>query len=57
MAGLATALGVLLVIVAIPFGLMIGPLALGVVIAFLGWRHVAASLEIPSADASGTVAG
>jgi hypothetical protein len=57
MAGFATALGVLLVIVAIPFGLMIGPLALGIIIAFLGWRHVAASLEIPSADAPGTAAG
>jgi uncharacterized membrane protein AbrB (regulator of aidB expression) len=57
MAGFATALGILLVIVAIPFGLMIGPLALGIVVAFLGWRHVAASLEIPSADERVTAAG
>ncbi len=44
----------MLVIVAIPFGLMIGPLALGVVIAFLGWRHVAASLEDPTTGVPST---
>lgn len=49
MAGLVTAIGVLLIIVAIPFGLMVGPLALGVLLAVLGWRHVAASLEDPAA--------
>ena len=54
MAGLATAIGVLLVIVAIPFGLMIGPLALGLLIAVLGWRHVAATLEDPSTTTPST---
>jgi uncharacterized membrane protein AbrB (regulator of aidB expression) len=48
MAGIATAIGVMLIIVAIPFGLMIGPLALGIVITYLGWRHVAAALEDPT---------
>ena len=43
----ATIIGVLLIIVAIPFGLLIGPLALGVVMVYLGWRHVSAALEIP----------
>jgi hypothetical protein len=36
--------------VAIPFGLLIGPLALGVVMVYLGWRHVSAALEIPPAS-------
>jgi hypothetical protein len=40
--------------VAIPFGLMIGPLALGILIAFLGWRHVAAALEEPAGEAPTT---
>lgn len=39
---IATLIGVLLVIVAIPFGLKLAPLALGVIVAFLGWRHVSA---------------
>ena len=40
-----TVLGILLIIVAIPFGLMLAPLALGVVMAFLAWRHVAAAWQ------------
>jgi hypothetical protein len=43
-----TALGVLLIIVAIPFGLMFAPLALGVIFAWLGWRHVTASWQEPA---------
>jgi uncharacterized membrane protein AbrB (regulator of aidB expression) len=56
MAGVATVVGILLVLVAIPFGLMIGPLGLGVVIAYLGWRHVSAALEIPAPGAVNGVA-
>jgi uncharacterized protein YqgC (DUF456 family) len=50
MSSAATIIGVLLIIVAIPFGLLIGPLALGVVMVYLGWRHVSAALEIPPAS-------
>ena len=45
MAGIATLLGILLIIVAIPFGLMFAPLVLGIVVVALAWRHVAASYE------------
>ena len=54
MSALFTVLGILLIIVAIPFGLMVGPLALGVLLAVLGWRHVAASLEDPATVAPST---
>lgn len=40
-----TLLGILLVIVAIPFGLMIAPLALGILAAYLGWKHLAAGWQ------------
>lgn len=40
MPALPTLFGILLVLVAIPFGLMIAPLALGVIVAVLGWRHL-----------------
>jgi hypothetical protein len=43
MAPLATIIGILLIIIAIPFGLMLAPLALGVLVVALAWRHVAAS--------------
>ena len=43
MAPLATIIGVLLIIVAIPFGLMLAPLALGIIVVALAWRHVSAS--------------
>ena len=43
MAPLATIIGILLIIIAIPFGLMLAPLALGVIVVALAWRHVAAS--------------
>ncbi len=44
MPAIATALGLLLVILAIPFGLMLAPLALGVILVLVGWRHVSAGL-------------
>jgi hypothetical protein len=43
MAPLATIIGVLLIIIAIPFGLMFAPLVLGVIVVALAWRHVSAS--------------
>jgi hypothetical protein len=43
-----TILGVLLIIVAIPFGLMFAPLALGIVFAYLGWKHLSASWQLPA---------
>ncbi|MGZ9275651.1 MAG: hypothetical protein ACXW4L_00875 [Candidatus Limnocylindrales bacterium] len=49
MPAFATALGILLVVVSIPFGLMVAPLALGIIVIFLGWRHVSAGLQ-SSAD-------
>jgi hypothetical protein len=41
----STLLGVLLIIIAIPFGLMFAPLVLGILFVSLAWRHVAASYE------------
>ena len=35
-----TVLGIILIIVAIPFGMMFAPLALGIVFAYLGWKHL-----------------
>ena len=43
MAPLATIIGILLIIIAIPFGLMFAPLVLGVIVVALAWRHVSAS--------------
>jgi hypothetical protein len=45
MPALFTVLGVALIIVAIPFGLMFAPLLLGVLFAWLGWRHLSASWQ------------
>ena len=45
MPAFATFLGILLVLLSIPFGLMLAPLALGVIVIFLGWRHVSAGLQ------------
>lgn len=41
----ATLVGILLIIVAIPFGLMLAPLVLGIVVAVLAWRHLAAGWQ------------
>lgn len=51
----ATVIGILLIIVAIPFGLMLAPLALGVVVAVLAWRHLAAGWQ-SQGQVSGVVA-
>ena len=48
----STLLGVLLIIVAIPFGLMVAPLALGVLFVTLAWRHVVASWDTESGVAA-----
>lgn len=40
-----TVLGIILIIVAIPFGMMFAPLALGVVFAYLGWKHLSAGWQ------------
>ncbi len=48
MPALFTILGVLLILVAIPFGLMIAPLAFGIVFVYLGWKHVSASWQTPA---------
>jgi len=47
MIALATLIGIALIIVAIPFGLMLAPLALGMVIVWLAMRHLAAALDAP----------
>ena len=44
---LAALIGILLILVAIPFGLMLAPLALGVVIVWLVLRHVGGAVERP----------
>ena len=48
-----TVLGIILILVAIPFGLMFAPLVLGVLFVWLGWRHVTASWQ---ESTSGTAA-
>ena len=40
MSGAFAALGVLLILVAIPFGLMLAPLAIGVIVLVLALRHM-----------------
>jgi hypothetical protein len=47
MTQLATLIGIVLIIVAIPFGLMLAPLALGIVIVWLALRHLDGALEQP----------
>lgn len=47
MTQLAALIGILLIIVAIPFGLMLAPLALGIVVVWLALRHVGGALERP----------
>jgi hypothetical protein len=48
MPALFTILGVILIITAIPFGLMFAPLVLGVLFVWLGWRHVSAGWQEPT---------
>ena len=47
MTQLATLIGIVLILLAIPFGLMIAPLALGIVIVWLAMRHLGGALEAP----------
>ena len=52
MPALFTILGVVLIIVAIPFGMMLAPLALGLIFVWLGWRHVTASWQETTGSAA-----
>lgn len=45
MPAVVTLLGIVLIVIAIPFGMMLAPLALGVLAIFLGWRHVSAGWQ------------
>ncbi|HSL75445.1 MAG TPA: hypothetical protein VK867_00760 [Candidatus Limnocylindrales bacterium] len=47
MTRLATLIGIVLIVLAIPFGLMLAPLALGIVIVWLAMRHLGGALEAP----------
>jgi hypothetical protein len=47
MTQLAALIGILLIVIAIPFGLMVAPLALGIVIVWLVLRHVGGAVERP----------
>jgi hypothetical protein len=47
MTQLATLIGIVLILLAIPFGLMVAPLALGIVIVWLAMRHLDGALEAP----------
>jgi hypothetical protein len=47
MTQLATLIGIVLIVLAIPFGLMIAPLALGMLIVWLAMRHLHGALEAP----------
>jgi hypothetical protein len=47
MTQLATLIGIVLILLAIPFGLMIAPLALGIVVVWLAMRHLSGALEAP----------
>lgn len=47
MSAVFTVLGVALILFAIPFGMMLAPLALGVVFVYLGWKHLSASWQTP----------
>ena len=47
MTQLAALIGILLILLAITFGLMLAPLALGVVIVWLVLRHVGGAVERP----------
>ena len=47
MTQLAAFIGIVLIIAAIPFGLMIAPLALGILIVWLALRHLDAAVERP----------
>jgi hypothetical protein len=50
MTQLAALIGIVLIVLAIPFGLMLAPLALGVVIVWLVLRHVGGAVERPMGE-------
>lgn len=47
MTALATLIGIVLIVVAIPFGLMLAPLAIGILVVWLAKRHLDGALEAP----------
>lgn len=47
MSAVFTIVGVALILLAIPFGMMLAPLALGIVFVYLGWKHVSAAWQTP----------
>jgi hypothetical protein len=47
MTGYLSLLGIVLIIVAIPFGLMLAPLALGIVLVWYGLRRLDAAVDRP----------
>ena len=50
-AAVAALIGIMLILIAIPFGLMIAPLALGVILIWYALRRVDGALD-PRADAT-----
>ena len=50
MNGYLALLGILLIIVAIPFGLMLAPLAIGVLLVWYGLRRLDGAVERPTAE-------
>jgi hypothetical protein len=46
----ATLLGILLIVGAIPFGLMVAPLAIGVLLVWFGLRRLEGTLEMPTGE-------
>lgn len=52
MSGAYAALGILLILVAIPFGLMLAPLAIGVIVLVLALRHMDRAVGLGDSSAS-----
>ena len=52
MTALLAAFGVLLIVLAIPLGLMLAPLFLGVLLVWFGLRRLADTLQVPSGGAA-----
>ena len=52
MNGTLAALGILLILFAIPFGLMLAPLAIGVIVLVVALRRMDRSLAVPDASAA-----
>ena len=45
MPALYTVLGILLILISIPFGLMFAPITLGVLFVYFGWKHLSAGWQ------------